>query len=81
MNFTLTSLLRLIDEDRSWTFPVMLGRGQRLFGDGSLPSTFELIDVKATGTGAAVHSFRAGGAPTLGSFSIEDGTDHHPPVL
>jgi dihydrofolate reductase len=65
--------LRLIDEYRLWIFPVVLGTGQRLFGDGSIPSAFELIDTKVMSTGAVVHSFRTGGAPSFGSFTVEGG--------
>ena len=65
--------LRLIDEYRLWIFPVVLGTGQRLFGDGSIPSAFELIDTKVSSTGVVVHSFLSGGAPSFGSFAIDDG--------
>jgi dihydrofolate reductase len=65
--------LRLIDEYRLWTFPVVLGTGQRLFSDGSTPSAFELIDTKVTSTGVVVHSFLSGGAPSFGSFTVDNG--------
>ena len=67
--------LRLIDEYRLWIFPVVLGTGQRLFGDGSIPSAFELIDTKVTNSGVVVHSFRSGGPPSFGSFAIDNGVE------
>jgi dihydrofolate reductase len=33
----------LVDEIRTFTFPVLLGRGKRLFDESSRPSTFKLI--------------------------------------
>ena len=67
--------LDLIDEYRLWIFPVVLGTGRRLFSEGSIPSSFELIDTKATSSGAVVHSFRASGGVSFGSFTIEGGVE------
>src|SRR5919204_3233604 len=41
----------LIDEFRVWIFPVVLGRGKRLFGDGTVPAGLELLDSKTSTTG------------------------------
>jgi dihydrofolate reductase len=49
--------LGLVDEYRLWLFPVVVGKGQRLFEDGSTPTAFELIDTRTTSTGVSVHSF------------------------
>jgi dihydrofolate reductase len=65
--------LGLIDEYRLWFFPVVLGTGQRLFSDGAVPTGLELVDSRRTSTGASVHSFRPTGAPSFGSFAVEDG--------
>ena len=51
----------LVDEYRLWSFPVILGRGKRLFGEGSVPATLELIDHQTTGTGVAIHTYRRAG--------------------
>jgi dihydrofolate reductase len=64
--------LGLIDEYRLWIFPVVLGTGHRLFGDGSIPTTFELIDVKTTSTGVCVHTFLPTGEPVFGAVTTED---------
>src|ERR1041385_3646899 len=34
----------LVDQIRTFTFPLVLGKGKRLFGDDSQPRTFELKD-------------------------------------
>lgn len=49
---------RLIDEYRIWTFPVILGRGKRLFGDGSIPSKLELQRSESLSSGATMNIYR-----------------------
>ncbi len=61
----------LIDEYRLWIYPVVLGRGQRLFADGTMPAALRLVDTKTTSTGVAVHVYQAAGRPTYGSFDID----------
>jgi dihydrofolate reductase len=67
--------LGLVDEYRLWIFPVVLGKGHRLFEDGSMPTAFELIDTKTTSTGVSVHSFVPTGKPTFGAVSVEDSVE------
>ncbi len=54
------TLLRygLVDELRLWTFPVVLGEGKRLFAGGAVPAGWRLIDMRTTGTGVVVNSYR-----------------------
>jgi dihydrofolate reductase len=40
----------LIDEFRVWIFPVVLGTGKRLFGDGAIPAALKLVDSKVSNT-------------------------------
>jgi dihydrofolate reductase len=52
----------LIDTVRIWQFPVVLGTGKRLFGKGTIPGAFRLIDTQLATTGAVLHVYeRAGG--------------------
>jgi dihydrofolate reductase len=59
----------LIDEFRVWIFPVVLGSGKRLFGDGTLPAGLELVDSKTSTTGVIFATYAPAGEPRYGSFA------------
>jgi dihydrofolate reductase len=61
----------LVDEYRLWIFPVILGRGKRLFADGATPAGLELVDTKTSATGVAIHTYRRAGELTRGSFALD----------
>ncbi|MBL4637212.1 MAG: dihydrofolate reductase family protein [Kofleriaceae bacterium] len=48
----------LVDEFRLWTFPVILGNGKRVFGEGSIPNTLSLIKNRSTGNGVMMGIYR-----------------------
>jgi len=48
----------LIDEYRLMVFPIVVGRGKRLFGDGIDTTVLELVDTKAFGSGVVVLTYR-----------------------
>jgi dihydrofolate reductase len=50
----------LVDELRLMVFPVVLGRGKRLFGDPGEKKTLKLVDSKAVGDGVAILTYAAG---------------------
>lgn len=58
----------LIDEMWLKIFPVVLGKGKRLFGDGARPAAFELADSYATPSGVIVAAYRRAGEVKLGTF-------------
>jgi dihydrofolate reductase len=62
----------LVDEYRLFVYPVILGRGKRLFGSGAVPATVRHVDTTTTGAGVTVHTYHQGGAPEFGSFMFED---------
>jgi dihydrofolate reductase len=62
----------LVDEYHLWLYPVVLGRGKRLFGDGGAPHAMRLTDTRATRAGVAIHTYQAAGKPTYGSFALDD---------
>lgn len=70
----LQTLLRhdLVDTFRIWTFPVVLGTGKRLFGDGTVPAGLRLADVETASTGVTVTTYERAGDIAYGSFALEE---------
>jgi dihydrofolate reductase len=62
----------LIDGYRLVVFPVVLGRGQRLFADGTPPAAMRLVGTRSTGSGVVMHTYEAAGAPAFGSVLSEE---------
>jgi dihydrofolate reductase len=65
----------LVDELRLMTFPVVLGQGKRLFGDGTIPATFEVVSTKSSTTGVLMSTYRKAGPVETGSFAFEEPTE------
>jgi dihydrofolate reductase len=62
----------LIDEFRVWVFPVIVGSGKRLFGDGSIPGAFRLADAQSSSTGVVIHRYERAGKLETGSFEVDE---------
>jgi dihydrofolate reductase len=58
----------LIDEYNVWTFPVVLGRGKRLFGETAKPSALRLVRSRISTTGVVMSTYVLGGDIRPGSF-------------
>jgi dihydrofolate reductase len=61
---TLTSTLLehgLADEVLLFVYPVLLGKGKRLFADGTPPRAFELASTNALASGIVISAYRAAG--------------------
>jgi dihydrofolate reductase len=56
----------LVDEYRLLVFPVVLGTGKRLFGDGAVPTAFTTVQSRTTSTGVVALTLRPTGAPPKG---------------
>jgi dihydrofolate reductase len=56
--------------DQLWlkVFPVTLGKGKRLFGEGTIPAAFTLSDSQVSPSGVIIASYRREGEVQLGSF-------------
>jgi len=59
----------LIDAYRLIVFPVVLGRGQRLFPEGVPPTALRLTDSNRTGSGIVMHHYDYVGKPSYGSIA------------
>jgi dihydrofolate reductase len=60
----------LIDEYRLLTFPVILGTGKRLFGNGAVPRTLKLVRSSTTRAGVIISVYRPAGGLKTGSFAL-----------
>ena len=58
----------LVDELWLKVFPITLGTGKRLFGEGTIPAAFKLTHSEATPSGVIVASYERAGDVTTGSF-------------
>lgn len=62
----------LIDEFYLWIFPVVIGSGKRLFGEGTIPSSLKLVDNKTSSTGVIISTYKPAGALVTGTFQLEN---------
>jgi dihydrofolate reductase len=60
----------LVDEFWLKTFPVALGSGKRLFGEGTMPAGFSLAGSRISPSGVVVSSYARAGEVKLGSFEL-----------
>jgi len=58
----------LIDEYNVWTFPVVLGRGKRLFEAGAHPGALRLLSSEASAKGVVMSTYVPAGDIPPGSF-------------
>jgi dihydrofolate reductase len=57
----------LIDEYNIWTYPVVIGRGKRLFEASAKPGALRLVDSKASKTGVIMSTYVPAGDIQLGT--------------
>jgi dihydrofolate reductase len=69
----LQTLMRhnLVDRYRLWVFPIVIGSGQRLFADGTVPAGLRLIDSTVSTTGVVIGTYEPAGEITTGSFALD----------
>lgn len=51
----------LVDEFNVWTFPVVLGRGKRLFGETARPTALRHVRTKVSESGVVMSTYARGG--------------------
>lgn len=59
----------LVDEIRVFTFPVLLGKGKRLFDASSQPAAFKLVHSRVSPTGMIAATYVPDGAVKTGDFA------------
>ncbi|MFC4553141.1 MULTISPECIES: dihydrofolate reductase family protein [Halorussus] len=65
----------LVDEFWLWIFPLVLGDGKRLFGDGTVPAALELTEAETSSTGVQMLRYERSGEIEYGSFALDDATE------
>jgi dihydrofolate reductase len=60
----------LVDTLRIWQFPVALGTGKRLFGEGTRPRAFRLVETQQTAPGAVLHVYERAGGLRYGEVEV-----------
>jgi dihydrofolate reductase len=65
----------LVDRFTLLTYPVVLGKGKRLFGTGAIPGALKLVDSKASPSGVVINSYERAGEIVPGSFAHEHPSD------
>lgn len=71
------TLLRngLIDEFNLLIFPLVLGGGKKLFGDGAMPAAMKLLRTQSSPTGVIMATYQPDGPVKTGSFALPDPSD------
>jgi len=65
----------LVDEVNLFVFPLVLGRGKRLFGDGAMPAAMKLVASGVSGSGVTISRYEVDGEVATGSFEFEQPTE------
>ncbi|MFF4230556.1 dihydrofolate reductase family protein [Streptomyces sp. NPDC001820] len=62
----------LIDTLNLLVFPVVLGKGRRLFAEGAVPTAFRHTASRTTGAGVAIHTYELEGRPQYGTYELDE---------
>jgi dihydrofolate reductase len=65
----------MIDEFRLVVFPLVLGKGKRLFGQGAVPAALRQTKSTISPSGAVLVNYERAGEVKTGSFAMEAPTD------
>jgi dihydrofolate reductase len=62
----------LVDELSLLIFPLVLGKGKRVFGDGTSPVALKLVKSQSYPTGVIVANYKPDGAVRIGDFQLAE---------
>jgi len=65
----------LVDQLYLWIFPATIGKGKRLFEEGTIPANWELIETTTSSTGVIIANYKPSGPIKLGSFALDPPTE------
>jgi dihydrofolate reductase len=65
----------LVDELWLKIFPITLGKGKRLFAEGTIPVGFKLLESEVSPSGVIVATYVRSGEVKIGSFALEVPTE------
>lgn len=72
-NFVQTLLKNdLVDEMRLKIYPITLGKGKKLFAEGTVPAEFKLIGSRISTTGVIIATYERAGEVKTGSFDRDE---------
>lgn len=60
----------LVDFLKVWIFPVAVGKGKQLFGEGINASKLKLVDIKSSSTGVIISTYQPDEAIKISSSTI-----------
>jgi len=63
--------LDLVDRFNLWVYPLLLGTGKRLFGEGTMPAGLRLTSSQAFPKGAILLAYEHAGKPKHGDLSVK----------
>jgi dihydrofolate reductase len=69
----------LVDELHILTFPVVLGKGKRMFAEGA-PASFKLTSNSVSPSGVVIAAYERAGGIATGSFALAEPTPEEPTV-
>lgn len=69
----------LIDRLNLWIYPVLLGTGKRVFGDGTIPRALRLVDTRPFTTGVVALKYDRAGEPIYGDTGLDAAGADWPP--
>jgi dihydrofolate reductase len=64
----------LVDEISLFTFPLVLGQGKKLFGDGAKGAAFRLVDSQVSPNGIVISQYLRDGTVKTGDFAMDPPT-------
>lgn len=56
-------------------YPVVLGKGKRLFGSGTIPAAFRVTQSRVSPSGVVIAGYERAGEVATGSFAMDPPTE------